>query len=64
MNAENSAGASIANVPLTNSVLLGETLLGNYYLEVPVQAGPISQRVLDAANRAQVKIRDVNGRIY
>jgi filamentous hemagglutinin len=58
------AGASIANVPSTSSALLGRRLEGSYYLEVPVQTGPIPQRVLDAAKRADVKIRDINGKVY
>jgi hypothetical protein len=58
------AGAAIANVPSTKPALLGQTLQGNYYLEVPVQIGPIPQRVLDAARRADVKIRDTNGKVY
>jgi filamentous hemagglutinin len=57
------AGASIANVP-SSGTLGGDFLKGGYYLEVPVQTGPIPQRVLDAAGRARVTIRDVNGKIY
>jgi len=56
-------GGAIANVP-SSGQLSGQLLQGQYILEVPVQARPIPPSVLDAANRAGVLIRDVNGRIY
>ncbi|WP_139206065.1 hypothetical protein [Luteibacter sp. 329MFSha] len=53
----------IADVPSSGD-LSGQLLRGQYYLEVPVQARPIPQPVLDAANRQGVLIRDINGRVY
>ncbi|VWD13659.1 Rhs family protein [Burkholderia lata] len=58
-----SVNAGIANVPSSGG-LGGQLLRGQYYLEVPVQVKPVPQSVLDAANKAGVLIRDVNGRIY
>ncbi|AXA90573.1 PAAR domain-containing protein [Massilia sp. YMA4] len=55
--------ATIAKVP-SSGELAGEKLAGQHYLEVPVQVRPIPQAVLDAAERAGVVIRDVNGKIY
>jgi len=55
--------ATIARVPSSGN-LAGRPLLGQHYLEVPVQNRPVPQSVLDAAERAGVLIRDVNGRIY
>jgi hypothetical protein len=54
---------TIANVPSSGS-LAGQPLLGQHILEVPVQVNPIPQSVLDAANRAGVLIRDINGSAY
>jgi uncharacterized Zn-binding protein involved in type VI secretion len=54
---------TVANVPSSGD-LAGQPLLGQHYLEVPVQIRPIPQAVLDAAERAGVIIRDVNGTIY
>ncbi|GLQ95004.1 hypothetical protein GCM10007901_39570 [Dyella acidisoli] len=56
-------GATVANVP-SSGPLAGQLLQGQYILEVPVQANPVPQAVLDAANKAGVLIRDVNGTIY
>lgn len=56
-------GAKIANVP-SSGQLAGQKLAGQPVLEVPVQAKPIPQSVLDAADEAGVLIRDVNGKIY
>jgi hypothetical protein len=56
-------GRTIANVPTSGS-LAGETLRGTKFLEVPVQTRPIPQAIIDAADRADVTIRDVNGRIH
>ena len=53
----------VADVPSSGD-LSGQLLRGQYYLEVPVQAGPIPQSVLDAANRQGVLIRDINGKVY
>jgi hypothetical protein len=54
---------TIANVP-SSGELAGKPLLGQYYLEVPVQVRPIPQSVLDAADRAGVVIRDINGKVH
>lgn len=53
----------VADVPSSGD-LSGQLLRGQYYLEVPVQARPIPQSVLDAANRQGVLIRDINGKVY
>mgnify|MGYP001042125520 CR=1 FL=1 len=53
----------VANVQSSGD-LSGQLLRGQYYLEVPVQARPIPQSVLDAANRQGVLIRDINGKVY
>ncbi|WEF34265.1 PAAR domain-containing protein [Pseudoduganella chitinolytica] len=55
--------ATIARVP-SSAELAGEKLAGQHYLEVPVQVRPVPQSVLEAAERAGVVIRDVNGKIY
>lgn len=63
-------GAEIADVPSnvngSNSGIFdhGNTLRGEKILEVPVQNNPLPQPVIDAANNADITIRDVNGTIY
>ncbi len=58
-------GAVIADVPSTRRMgLAGKKLEGAYYLEVPVQRGPVSQKVLDYAEKWDVTIRDVTGRTH
>lgn len=54
---------TIANVPSSGG-LAGQPLLGQHILEVPVQLRPIPQSVIDAADRAGVLIRDINGHVY
>ena len=44
--------------------LAGKKLEGAYYLEVPVQSGPVSQKVLDYARKYRVTIRDIAGHEY
>jgi hypothetical protein len=56
-------GATIADVPSSGS-LAGRRLQGQPILEVPVQTHPIPQSILDAADNANVLIRDVDGRVY
>ncbi|MEX2316719.1 MAG: RHS repeat-associated core domain-containing protein [Pirellulales bacterium] len=56
-------GARIANVP-TSGGLAGQELRGTLYLEVPIQVKPIPQKVLDAATKNRVIIRDVTGKEY
>ena len=56
-------GATIANVP-SNGNLAGQQLQGQMILEIPPQAGAIPQPVLDAAENANVIIRDASGKIY
>ena len=34
------------------------------FLEVPVQTTPIPKSVLEEANRLEIQIRDVDGRVY
>jgi hypothetical protein len=58
-------GLRIADVPTnTDRGIAGQTLRGQMILEVPVQARPIPQAVLDAAAARGILIRDVNGRVY
>jgi RHS repeat-associated protein len=56
-------GRKIANVP-SSGILAGQELRGQKILEVPVQESEIPQSVIDAANDANVIIRDVNDRVY
>jgi len=56
-------GSTIADVPSSGN-LAGETLSGQYILEVPPQTSPVPQSVLDAASEAGVTIRDTNGVTY
>ena len=65
MAAKYPSGAMIANVPTNReNGLAGQLLTGRHVLEVPVQIKPIPQPVIDAANRARVLIRDIDGRTY
>ena len=58
-------GARIANVPTNvESGLAGQQLQGRVYLEVPIQTKPVPQRVLNAATKHRIVIRDVNGKVY
>ncbi|MEQ5227462.1 VENN motif pre-toxin domain-containing protein [Proteus cibi] len=57
------AGATISKVP-SSGPLAGSQLKGANILEVPPQNKPIPQPVLDAAKKANVMIRDINGKIY
>ena len=57
------AGATISKVP-SSGPLAGSQLKGANILEVPPQSKPIPQPVLDAAKKANVMIRDTNGKIY
>jgi hypothetical protein len=45
-------------------ILRAVFLRGQLILEVPVQMKPVPQAVIDAANRANVLIRDMNGKVY
>jgi len=63
-------GATIADVPSNidggNAGIFdsGNTLRGEKILEIPVQENPVPQAVIDAANDADVIIRDTDGTIY
>ena len=65
-------GSIIANVPSnTNGRNMGifeknkgTKIRGQMYLEVPVQQKPIPKSVLDYARLRNIKIRDVNNKIY
>jgi len=58
-------GTRIADVPTNrNRGIAGQKLRGQMILEVPVQARPIPQAVLDAAATRGVIIRDANGNVY
>ncbi|MFY1664552.1 hemagglutinin repeat-containing protein [Pseudomonas sp. Pseu.R1] len=58
-----SPGATIAKVPSSGS-LGGQKLQGTVILEIPPQNGPIPLSVLDAAKKADVILRDTNGKVY
>ncbi|MDQ0432476.1 hemagglutinin repeat-containing protein [Pantoea agglomerans] len=57
------AGATIAKVSSSGS-LAGRQLEGINILEVPPQAKPIPQSILDSAKKANVMIRDTSGKVY
>lgn len=57
------SGATIANVP-SSGALAGSKLQGSTILEIPPQAKPVPQSVIDAADKLGVTIRDTNGKIY
>ncbi|MEN4644550.1 hemagglutinin repeat-containing protein [Pantoea agglomerans] len=57
------AGAMIAKVSSSGS-LAGRQLEGINILEVPPQAKPIPQSILDSAKKANVMIRDTSGKVY
>jgi hypothetical protein len=57
-------GTRIGGTPQNHPSIRGRELQGRLYLEVPVQTGPIPQRVIDAANARKVIIRDTNGSEY
>jgi filamentous hemagglutinin len=57
-------GRKIADVPSTSKDLLGKSLEGRMILEVPAQTNPIPQKVLDAAKKRDILIRDVKGKVY
>jgi filamentous hemagglutinin len=67
-------GAKVADVPSSGlqtgcapdleGTFAGHKLSGQHVLEVPRQIEPIPQEVLDAADAAGVKIRDVYGNVY
>lgn len=63
-------GATIADVPSTrksvggNPPLAGQTVTGQYILEVPPQKTPIPERILAEAKARKITIRDENGKVY
>jgi hypothetical protein len=57
-------GRMIADVPSTSRDLVGESLEGTMFLEVPVQRKPIPQAVLEAATKRRIKIRDTDGTVH
>ncbi|WP_263055929.1 hypothetical protein [Pantoea agglomerans] len=57
------AGETIAKVSSSGS-LAGRQLEGVNILEVPPQAKPIPQSILDSAKKANVMIRDTSGKVY
>ena len=56
-------GSKIAEVP-TSGALAGARLQGNLFLEIPMQAEPVPEGVLDAATKLRITIRDVYGKVY
>ncbi len=58
------AGAEITDSPFNPKVLRGKQLTGELIFEVPVQKNSIPQAVLDAATQRNIKIRDINGKVY
>lgn len=57
------AGATVANVPSSGD-LGGSLLKGKNILEIPPQAKPIPQAIIDTARKSGVVIRDTNGKVY
>ena len=57
------AGATVANVPSSGD-LAGSLLKGKNILEIPPQAKPIPQSIIDTARKSGVVIRDTNGKVY
>ena len=58
-------GATIADVPSNvKNDLIGKKLDGQYILEVPVQKYAVPRSVINAADKAGVLIRDINGKVY
>ncbi|MEH3456855.1 contact-dependent inhibition toxin CdiA [Enterobacter roggenkampii] len=57
------AGATVANVPSSGD-LGGSLLKGKNILEIPPQAKPIPQSIIDTARKSGVVIRDTNGKVY
>jgi hypothetical protein len=57
-------GAAISQSPFNPAILRGKRLRGDLVFEVPVQANPIPQAVLDAAAKRGIIIRDTAGRVY
>lgn len=57
------AGETIAKVSSSGS-LAGRQFEGINILEVPPQAKPIPQSILDSAKKANVMIRDTSGKVY
>lgn len=56
------SGATITNSPFNPAYLRGKTLVGQLYLEVPIQKSPIPQSILDAATSKNITIIDVAGK--
>ena len=47
-----------------HNALVDRQLQGRMYLELPVQRGRIPQGMIDTANRLDIKIRDIMGKVY
>jgi len=60
---KNALGTKISDVP-SNRDIAGRTHKGQMYLKVPVQKNGVPQVIVDAARKASVLIRDIDGWIY
>ncbi|MEE3625610.1 hypothetical protein UCD39_16720 [Nitrospirillum sp. BR 11752] len=57
-------GVRIAEVPSRPEELLESHLMGQLWLEVPVQTKPVPSSIISKASSLSIKIRDIEGRIY
>jgi hypothetical protein len=61
-------GAVIADTPTNRRDLgaerIGQPMIGQMYLEVPVQRGDVPPSIIEFADDLGIKIRDENGRVY
>jgi len=57
------AGAAVTNVPSSGD-LGGSLLKEKNILEIPPQAKPIPQSIIDTARKSGVVVRDTNGMVY
>ena len=57
-------GRMIADVPSTSPDIVGTPLKGTMILEVPAQTKAVPAKVLEAAKKREIQIRDVTGKVY
>ncbi len=58
------SGSTIASVRSTPFELRGQNLNGTLILEIPPQAGPVPQSIINYARENNVVLRDINGKTY
>ena len=58
------SGATITDSPFNPKVLRGEIMIGELYLEVPIQNNAVPQSIINAANNKGITIIDVAGKVY